>query len=175
MHKPLLALAFVSALLVSTANAAEINMRPGLWEITTTSGLLRLVPQIPPDQMQNLMDLAKQNGFDIPPIQNGAATSNTCITQEMADQKNLPGFYQNQLGCSAKNATRNGNTYRLDYVCASAQLKGNGTAEGTLTSREGFSGRTEFEGVAQGVSVNEQADVSGRWISSSCGTTKPPQ
>ncbi len=175
MHKPLLALAFVSALLVSTANAAEINMRPGLWEITTTSDLLRLVPQIPPDQMQNLMDLAKQNGFDIPPIQNGAATSNTCITQEMADQKNIPVFNQNQLGCSAKNAIRTGNTYRLDYVCASAQLKGNGTAEGTLTSREGFSGRTAFEGSAQGITVNEQADVSGRWISSSCGTTKPPQ
>lgn len=175
MRKPFLALAFVSTLLVSTANAAEINMRPGLWEITTTSDLLRLVPEIPPDQLQNLMDLAKQNGFDIPPIQNGAATSNTCITQEMADQKTLPVFYQNQLGCSAKNATRTGNKYRLDFVCASAQLQGNGTAEGTLTSREGFSGRTAFDGVAQGIAVKEQAAVSGRWISSSCEAAKPQQ
>jgi len=173
MHKPLLALAFVSSLSVSTANSTETNMRSGLWEMTTTSDLLWLVPQIPPDQMQNLMNLAKQYGFDMPQIQNGAATSNTCITQEMTDQKNPPVFYQNQLGCASKNATQIGNKYRLDFVCDSSQLKGNGTAEGTFTSRESFSGRTEFNGIAQGNPVNEHADISGRWLSSNCGTVKP--
>lgn len=175
MRKPLLALAFVSLLLASTANSAEINPRPGLWEITTTSDLLRLVPQIPPDQMQSLMDLAKENGFDIPPIQNGAATSNACITQEMADQKDFPVFYQHQLGCATKNATHTGNKYRVDFVCTGNQLKGNGRAEGTLTSSEEFSGQTEFDGLAQGLYVNEQAAIRGRWISSNCGATKPQE
>ena len=175
MRKTLHALVFVSSLLVSTANSAENNMRPGLWEMTTTSDLLRLVPQIPPDQMQNLMNMAKQHGFDMPQIQNGVATSNACITQEMADQKNPPNFYQNHSGCTAKNAIHTGNKYRLDFVCASSQLKGNGTAEGTFTSPESFSGRTEFDGVAQGNRVNEHADISGRWIRASCGTVKPPQ
>ena len=175
MRKSLLCFALVSSLLVLPAKSAEINMRPGLWEITTSSDLLWLVPQIPPNQMQNIKDFVKEYGFDMPQIQNGAATSNTCITQEMANQKNPPDFYQNQLGCTAKNTSRIGNKYRMDFVCASAQLNGNGLAEGTFTSSESFSGRTQFNGVAQGNPVNEQADISGRWISSSCGTLEPIQ
>lgn len=173
MRKTLLALVFASSFMMSTANSADINMRPGLWEITTTSDLLWFAPQISPDQMKNLKDLAEQYGVDMPQIQMGEATSKACITQEMADQKNLPIFYQNQLGCNTKNGTRIGNKYRLDFICSSPQLKGNGTAEGTFTSPENFLGRTEFDGFAQGNPVNEHADISGRWINSSCGTVKP--
>lgn len=175
MRNTLVSLVLVSSLLASAAYSAEHNMRAGLWEMTTTSDLLRLVPQIPPDQMQNLMNLARQNGFELPQMQNGAVISKVCITQEMADQKNPSVFYQNQSGCSAKNMNRSGNKYRLDFVCASAQLKGNGTAAGTFTSPERFSGRTEFAGVAQGAPINEHADVSGRWINASCPTAQPPQ
>lgn len=172
MHKTLLALVCASSFLMSSADAAD-NMRPGLWEITTTSDLLWLAPQISPDEMQNLKDLAEQYGVDMPQIQMGEATSKVCITQEMAEQQNLPNFYQSELGCTTKNATRNGNNYRLDFVCSSPELKGNGIAEGKFTSPESFLGRTQFDGIAQGVPVNEQADISGRWINSSCGTVKP--
>jgi hypothetical protein len=175
MRKTLLPLVFISSLLASAAHSAEQTLRPGLWEMTTTSDLLKLVPLIPPDQMQNLMSLARQNGFDVPEIKNGAALSRTCITQAMAEQRNLPGFYQNRAGCTAKNAIHTGNKYKLDYVCASSQLKGNGTAEGTITSPESFSGQTQFDGVAQGNPVNEHADISGRWITASCGAVKSAQ
>jgi hypothetical protein len=173
MRKALLPLVLISALLASTANSAENNMRAGLWEMTTTSDLLKLVPQIPPDQMQNWMNLAKQNGFEMPDIQDGAAMSRICITQEMADQKNPPDFYQNQSGCTAKNPIHTGNKFKLDFVCSSARLSGNGTTEGIFTSPESFSGRTEFDGVALGNPVNEHADISGRWISASCETVQP--
>ena len=158
---------------VSIANTAEINMRPGLWEITTTSDLLWLVPQIPTDQMQSIKDLAKEYGFDIPQIENGAAVSNACITQAMADQKTPPEFFQNQLGCIAKNATHIGNHYKMDFTCASADLNGNGTVDGAITSPESFSGQTKFIGNAQGNALNEQADFTGKWLSASCGTVKP--
>ena len=173
MRNTLLVLACAFIFMVSTANSADNNMRPGLWEITTTSDLLWLAPQISPDNMRNLKDLAEQYGVDMPQIQMGEATSNACITQEMADTKSLPIFYQSELGCTTRNAARNGNSYRLDFVCSSPELKGNGTAEGTITSPESFTGRTQFDGVAQGVPVNEHADISGRWINSDCGTVKP--
>lgn len=175
MLKTLLSVVVVSSLLASAAHSAENTMRPGLWEMSTSSDLLRLVPPIPPDQMQNLMNLARQNGFELPQIQNGTASSRTCITQAMAEQKNPPDFYQNQAGCTAKNAIHSGNKYRLDFVCDSARVQGNGTAEGTFTSPESFSGRTQFNGVVQGNPVNEHADISGRWISASCAAAKPAQ
>ncbi len=173
MRKIFIALTLISPLLVSTANSAEFNMRSGLWQITTSSDLLWLAPQIPPDQMQNIKGLAKDYGIDMPQIENGAAISNACITQEMANQKTLPNFYQTELGCTSKNATRVGNNYKIDFVCASAALKGSGTAEGTVTSPENFSGQTKFNGVAQSNPVNERADISGKWINASCGTVKP--
>lgn len=160
-------------MLASAANAAEINMRLGLWQITTTSDLLLLAPHIPPDQMKNIKDLAKDYGLDMPQIENGAAISNACITQEMAKQKTLPNFYQTELGCTSKNATRSGNNYKVDFICNGADLKGNGTAEGTITSEDTFTGQTIFKGEAQSNPVNERADINGKWINASCGTIKP--
>lgn len=173
MHKTLIGLTLITQLLVANANAAESNMRPGLWQITTTSDLLRLVPHLPPDQMQSIKDLASEYGLEMPQIENGAAISQTCITQEMADKNTLPNFYNAELGCTSKNATRNGNNYKVDFVCASADLKGNGTAEGTISTPEAFTGQTNFIGEAQGNTVNERADINGKWLNASCGAVKP--
>jgi len=173
IQKLLIVVSLALPLLTSAAEAAEYNMRPGLWEITTTSDLLLLAPHIPPDQMQNVKDLAKEYGVDMPEIENGAAISKACITQEMADKRTLPNFYQDRIGCASKSAVRDGNNYKVDFACNSAELKGNGTAEGNLTSAETFSGQTRFTGTAQGNAVNERADIKGKWLNASCGTVKP--
>ena len=174
MRKILIGLTLICPLLATAnAHAAENDIRPGLWQITTTSDLLLLVPHLPPDQMQSIKDLASEYGFEIPQIENGAAISQTCMTQAMADQKTLPNFYNPQLGCSSKNATRSGNHYKTDFVCDSADLKGSGTAEGTITSPEAFTGQTNFTGTARGNSVNERADINGKWMNASCGAVNP--
>ena len=180
MRKTLIGLTLICPLLLAaTANAAENNMRPGLWQITTTSDLLLFVPHLPPDQMQSIKDLAKDYGLDMPQIENGAAISQACITQEMANQKTLPNFYNAQLDCisqnvnPSKNPTRSGNDYKVDFVCDSADLKGSGTAAGTITTPEAFTGQTNFTGTAQGNPVNERADINGKWINASCGAVKP--
>lgn len=162
-----------SSFMVSAANVTEDNLRPGLWQITTSSDLLWLAPQISPERMRELQDLAEQYGVEMPQIQMGEATSKVCITQEMAEQQKFPIFYQSELGCETRNATRDGNKYRLDFACSGPELKGKGNAEGTITSSESFSGRTHFDGEAQGVPVNEYADISGRWVDASCGMVKP--
>jgi hypothetical protein len=159
--------------LFATAGAADSPMRPGLWQVTTTSDLLKLLPRIPPDQMQQLMALAKQHGIEMPQMQNGAAVSHVCISPEMAASDTLPGFLQNRAGCTSSNAVRSGNQYHLDFSCANAQLKGKGTAQGTFTTPERFTGRTTFEGVAQGNPLNEHADINGKWVATSCTESKP--
>lgn len=173
MSRFLLSIALLS--LANATIAAEDSMRPGLWEITTTSDLLNFASQIPPDQMKNLGSLAKEYGFDMPVIQNGAAKSNTCITPEMARQKVAPDSFQTPAGCVVKSVTRNGNSYHADYVCDNSQIKGNGTADGTFTSVESFTGRTIFNGAVQGTPINETADITGKWVSSNCGDIKPMQ
>ena len=173
MREIIIAIISICQLFAATANAAETNMRAGLWQITTTSDLLLLVPHLPADQMQGIKDIATEYGLEMPQIENGAAISQTCITQQMVDEKTLPNFYNAQLGCSSKNATRNGNNYKTDFVCNSEDLKGNGIAQGTFTSSQAFTGITNFTGTAQGNPVNEQADISGKWLNANCGTVKP--
>ncbi|HEY0563114.1 MAG TPA: DUF3617 domain-containing protein [Methylophilus sp.] len=164
----LISLAFVTPSIAAENAPVQLNMRAGLWEITTTSGLLSLASEIPPEQMKNIGDLAKEYGFELPPIENGAAKTNTCITPEMASQQVLPTSFQSQAGCSVKHAARNGNSYHMEYVCDNADIKGTGVADGVLTTAESFTGRTSFKGAVQGNVVNEDAEVKGKWLSVSC-------
>ncbi|WP_076593411.1 DUF3617 domain-containing protein [Herminiimonas arsenitoxidans] len=171
MRKFLLPLSLLLAF-TSSVHAAENTMRPGLWEMSATSDLLSLAEQIPPDQMQNLSNLAKQYGFDMPKIQNGAATSKVCITKEMAEQKIPPYLYHRQSGCEARNAIRVENRYTADLACSGNQINGQGKTEATLTTSESFTGRTEFKGQVRGIPVDESANTSGRWLGQSCPATK---
>lgn len=162
---------FLTALLFSAGLcAAEISMKPGLWEITTTSNLLALASQVPPDQMRNINELTKEYGVELPEIKNGAAKSTTCVTPEMAKQKLMPSTFENQAGCTVGNITRNGNAYRMNYVCKNPQMEGNGVAQGMLTDAQHFTGQTTFTGSVQGNPINEQANIQGRWLAASCNT-----
>ncbi|MDP1557716.1 MAG: DUF3617 domain-containing protein [Nitrosomonas sp.] len=165
MHKMLI---FVSLFMISTTSLATNNIRPGLWKITTTSDLLAMVPHIPPQQMQQITRLVQQYGLQMPQIQNGAATSKVCITQQMADQEVPSHFYESQSGCTVKNTTRTGNHYKVDLVCTNAHFQGTGIAEGSFTSPEHFTGQTEFDSVVQGTPVFAMAETSGRWMGENC-------
>lgn len=158
-------------LLVPSLSFAEITARPGLWEVTTTSVLLGLVPEIPQDQLQRLSKLARQYGVIMPQIQDGAATSKICVTQQMAEQQIPDYFVQRQSGCSIKKTIQTENGFKLDLVCAGPEIKGSGKAEGTFMDSENFSGQTTFNGIVRGTSVNDRADTRGRWIGENCKAT----
>lgn len=171
MHK-LILFFFLSGAL-TTLSWAENIVRPGLWEVTTQSDLLALVPHIPSQQMQQINRLAKQYGLEIPQIRNGAVTSQACITPEMAKQDVPTYFYDNQTGCTVKNAIRTGNRYQMELECDNPQFKGNGYAEGTFTSPESFTGRTEFDSVVHGAPLHASANTTGRWIGERCEVVQP--
>jgi hypothetical protein len=168
-------LSVIPLLAAAATQAPPDAMRAGLWEVTTTSDLLRLVPHIQPEQMRQLEDLGRRYGLDIPRVQNGAAVSQVCVTPEMAAGRTPPNFYNSELGCAATNMTRSGDTYRTDLVCNSAQVRGAGKAQGRFSSPERFEGRAEFSGEVQGTPVSDRSDISGRWIAQGCGTVKPVQ
>jgi hypothetical protein len=176
MHKlslPFILFTSITVLTAHSAQAKPINMRPGLWEVTTSSDLLRLVPHISPDQMQNMKDLAKEYGLEMPNIENGAAISRTCITQEMVEQHQLPKLYQEELGCASNEAIRDENAYQINFTCDGKTIKGKGTVQGVITSPQTFTGNSSFTGQAQGAPVNEKAEIQGKWIGASCGNVKP--
>lgn len=173
MVKIMIALLLSIAIISSSATEKNTNMRAGLWEVKTSSDLLRLAQHIPKDQLKGIAEIAKEYGLEMPQLDNGAAISQACITEKMAAQQTLPNFHQKELGCTTSKATRNGNQYHVNFFCNSAALKGSGNAQGLITSAERFSGTSHFKGIAQGASINEKADIQGQWISANCGKVKP--
>lgn len=155
--------------------SAETAMRPGLWEVSTTSPLLKLVPQISPDQMAKLRQLAGQYGVGMPDLSSGAATGKVCVSAAMAQQNLLPGLDQARSGCRSQNARRSGSHYQAEVSCSGDKISGSGVAQGDFTTPERFTGRSSFQGTVQGIAVDEHAETSGRWISADCGGLKPMQ
>lgn len=172
MHKILVSILLG---LLATSSFAHQHIRAGLWEITTRSDLLALVPHIPSEHMQQLSDLARRYGLKLPKIENGATTSGICITPEMAKQDIPAYFYEHRSGCTVQDATRTGNSYRLNLVCANQHFQGNGTAQGTFTSPESFSGNTEFDSTVAGTPVHAAAETYGRWVGERCTAVNPLQ
>lgn len=173
MHK--IFVLIVTGLMLATPSFAHEHVRPGLWEITTKSDLLALVPHIPSEHMQQLNNLANRYGLKLPKIEDGTAISKICITPEMARQEIPAYFYENHSGCTIQNATRTGNSYKLNLVCANQHFQGNGTAQGTFTSPESFSGSTEFDSTVSGNPVFASAETVGRWVGERCVAINPLQ
>lgn len=164
----------VATILYSTmASATEITIKPGLWEISTSSPLLGLASQLPDEQMRGIQDLAKEYGFEVPEIKQGAAKSTTCVTPEMAKQQIVPSMFENDAGCSVKNIKRNGNHFQLDYTCKNTTMEGNGLVQVTLIDHEQFTGETVFNGNIQGNLINERANIQGKWLANTCNTKSP--
>ncbi|HEY8119271.1 MAG TPA: DUF3617 domain-containing protein [Methylophilaceae bacterium] len=168
----LLALLALSAVTITNAATATANMRPGLWEIKATSDIFKLA-RLSPESIQTLKTLAEQYGVDISQLQIGETSSQVCISPETANASIPPNFHDPDSGCKTKNPARNGNKYSYEFTCPGPQMKGTGTAQGAFTTPEHFSGETRFSGVAQGMPVDEQGDISGRWVSSNCGGVEP--
>lgn len=169
---------FIASWLILAFTAPSLahqHIRPGLWEVTTRSDLLALVPHIPSEKMQQLSDLARRYGLKLPEIENGAATSKVCITEEMAKQEIPTYFYENRSGCTVKNASRTGNRYQLDLVCSNQHFQGDGFAEGSFISPENFTGNTEFDSTVGGNPVHASAETSGRWVGERCTAVNPLQ
>lgn len=168
MVKAIIVLALSTSILSATAAETNTNMRAGLWEVTTSSDLLLLAKLIPKEQLKGIEKIAKEYGLQMPEIENGAAISTTCITQDMAEKQTLPQLYQEELNCKTSSTTRQGNQYQTRFSCNSDQLKGQGTAKANITNAISFTGTSHFKGFAQGAPVDEKATFKGKWISKVC-------
>ena len=93
----------------------------------------------------------------------------------MAKQEIPAYFYADRSGCTVQNAKRTGNSYELDLVCTNQHFQGNGTARGTFSSPESFSGNTEFDSTVGGTPVHALAETYGRWVGEHCTAVNPLQ
>jgi hypothetical protein len=164
----------VSSILLCFAAAAASAyaagpMKPGLWEMSIKSDMMKNMPKIPPEQMEKM----KQMGINVPQMQDGGMVTKMCVSKEMAERDQPPEMNHKESGCEARNYQRTGNSYSVDIICDGPHMKGQGKAQGSFSGSDSFTSTYDFKGTAQGRPVNHHQESKGKWLSADCGNVAP--
>jgi hypothetical protein len=169
MKKTLIPILLFSLTTVSASAFAAGKMKPGLWEMTMKSDMIKAMPKISPEQMEQM----RKMGLPIPSFQDGGMTTKACISKAMAERDHPPEMNRKEAGCESRNFKQSGSDYSVDIVCDGSDLKGNGKSTGHFSNGENFTSTYDFKGVAHGRPVNQHHETSGKWLSADCGDVKP--
>ncbi|WP_049723681.1 DUF3617 domain-containing protein [Gilvimarinus polysaccharolyticus] len=167
----------VLALSVSATQAADSNMKPGLWQhqlqfTSETGEFERMMQQLreqmqamPAAQREMMQNMMKSQGVDFD-FQN--QTFKTCLTPEKAAEGNLALMENNDCEETARSSS--GDSTTITFAC-SGETRSEGTI--TLDGDTRYSGESsadvELQGKLQKMTVAHQ----GEWLDSDCGDVQP--
>ncbi len=141
-------------------------MKAGLWQVTMKSDAMKNVPKISSAQAAQM----RKMGMEVPDMENGGMKTKVCYTQAMLSQNSVPG--QQNSECKTQGLKQSGDTFSAETVCNGPNMKGTGTASGTMTPTR-FEVQSTFTGTLGGQTVTQRSQVSGTFISDDCGKVKP--
>lgn len=165
------ALAAAPMFLLAMPGFAAGNIKPGLWEMTMQSEMMKNMPKMSPEQIQQM----RKMGVDVTQLQSGTIVNKICITKEMAERDEVSQMNAKETGCELKNMQRSGTTHTMDMVCNGPAMKGKGTIKTVYASDQSFSTSSTFKGTVSGRPVDDRHDSSGKWLGANCGSIKPMQ
>ena len=171
MYKSAAIFIVITSILPLSAPAFSASMKPGLWEVTVQSDMMKNMPKMSPAQIEQM----RKMGVDMAQLQTGAIVNKMCVTKEMAARDELPQMKQPQTGCELKNQKRSSTGITMDMICDGSAMKGKGTLKTVLAGDQGFNFSSEFKGTVNGVPVNERTESNGKWLGPDCGSVKPIQ
>jgi hypothetical protein len=163
----------VSGALVTSAVAATLDVKPGLWEVST-QGETTGMPPIPPQMLAQMspaqraqMMAAMQGRMNQPTV------SRSCITQKMIDR----GMSFDRPGndhCTQTVVGSSRHSLDLRVVCTGEQQeKTTGSLHVDATSRESISGAFNMVSTDGTNTMTMKRTLQGKWLGSDCGNVKP--
>lgn len=168
-----LGLLAVSAVLVRAAEA-KFNMKPGLWEITTT-GTTTGAPPIPEDVLARMS--SEQRARFEAAMKTAMARSNaphvfkSCVTEKELEKG--PDFNDpKQKSCKQTVLKRTSTRMEVHVECTGAQQM-SGTFRFQAVSSEAMTGRTDMTITNGGKTMTATHDMQGKWLGADCGSVKP--
>lgn len=151
----------------NVSQSVSSPMTPGLWEITVQSDQMKLPPQIPPQQAEQM----RKMGVNVPEIRNGNMVMKVCYTKEMLAKSGVPSAQSDQE-CRPKSTHSSGSSFSGEVVCDGPNMKGTGIVQGTMTATS-FQSTNRFTGTMGGQPANHQTQTNGTFISADCGSVMP--
>ncbi len=167
-------------LLFSTGGAFAQNLKPGLWEITSTmqSGgkdmsaamatMQEKLASLPPEQRKMMQDMMAKQGVQMGGASGGGMSMKICMTQEMVDRNEMA---PQKGDCTHTTSPRVGGTMKYSFQCTKPPASGQG--EVTFNSPEAYSMKMTTTTSAGGAERKLDMQSSGRWLDSNCGNIKP--
>ncbi len=151
-------------LAVAASASAQVNRKPGLWEMTTNMTWQQ--SPMPP-------------GMQAPagsPFGGGPHTTQVCLTQAMIDKYGAPVPASSRSGCQIANVSLHPTGMTATMVCT-GNFSGNGTVESNWTVPDHAKGKVHFTGTIQMGPNSKPIE----WTSESesvykgpdCGSVKP--
>jgi hypothetical protein len=170
----------VAVLLPTLASADKVAMRPGLWELSFTSGLTteqarRLTPKIS-DELLAAVPAAQRAEFKRlfesgELLRNALNTTDTlCITEEDLEQGISPDTDLDQA-CTVRSVSNHKTSQQVHFVCDGPddEDKGEGVVNIAASNPTTFTGSmTRFVAIAA-KPFSIRVDIVGKWLDSQCG------
>lgn len=160
-HIAKLSLCAALSTLALPAFAVE-QIKAGQWQISVA---IQGMPAIASEHVEQL----RQLGIELP-SSNSVATQQ-CVTPAQAKLKQ-PLVPQTEDGCSVRNYKHQGDKVTGDISCNGA-IKGSGRFDMTFLSDSTFEGKVSLQGTSQGLPVNQNSAISGKWIKPACDAGIP--
>ncbi|HEX8013121.1 MAG TPA: DUF3617 domain-containing protein [Casimicrobiaceae bacterium] len=160
------------------AAVAGVNVKPGLWEHTTTTRT-EGGPAMP--QMPDLSNLPPEQRARIEQMMAGRMSgqpqtqiARTCITPDQLKEWDSYAKGQRDSGgprCERKVLEQSPQHVKMGLSCEGGKTTGN--IEFTATSSERVTGKIAMVSRNDGAPRTFNAEISGRWLGSDCGDIKP--
>jgi hypothetical protein len=175
---PALLLACASAFAAPPAGAQ--TMKPGLWSLSNTmtssdpqvaqvmSAVQQHMANLSPEQRQQMQQMMQQHGVQLDVGAGGALQTKLCMTREMAERKEFP---VQQGDCRQTYTQQSATRGHIAFTCTNPKVSGEGdvVADSDTSYRAHMKIRSEEQGRNETVDM----DVTGKWLSDSCGTIRP--
>ena len=152
----------------STTKTAAVKLKPGLWEIRSTTrvagiplpGLMPFL-QVAPEPLINHIDyVMQQNRAALGPDDN----LRVCISSKQIKSNDF--FHDEGSGCDVSRGQRSGNTLRFAVNCSAPPASGNIHVQ--LVSNTQWMATSTINALIRGTEQAISNEATGTWLGSSC-------
>jgi hypothetical protein len=165
----------LGAAVVTAAVAATLNVKPGLWEITS-QGEASGMPPIPPQALAQMSP--EQRAQMMAAMQSAMGRMNqpnvmrSCVTQKMLDRGLDLQHQGDNENCKQTVVGSTSHSLDLRMECT-GQQKTNGTMHIDALNPQTFSGTFNMVSTDGTNTMTVKRTMQGKWLGSDCGNVKP--
>jgi hypothetical protein len=151
------------------AQAPALNIRMGLWQVSTVGNL---GGQMPGMDMSGMTAEQKAQMQSVMKNMMGPHTTvtKTCMTPEKMGQSNFMEA-EKDVKCTQQRLTDTATTFDAAITCTGAAAM-SGKVHVEATSPTAFSGTMQMSGARQGQAMSMDMTMQGKWLGADCGTVK---